>query len=607
MGICKMTDMQDKVAHMLKIIEDDGDSFAKRAEMYYKKRPELISFVEETYRAHRALADRYDHLSKDLQNANRTIATVSPEQVQFSVDEEEDENLSRAYTSSPSPERPPLPKSGVPKVPFPKEEFRNSPKLLSRKGQLRRAPSSSRVATPPSSGLNKDEALEEIDKLQKEILVLQTEKEFIRSSCERGCQKYWKIENQITEKQKVVSSLQDEFGIGTFIQDNEARNLMATRAVKSCQETLVKLQEERQQSAKEVSIEYKRVTEALKKFQAIRTKFLAKAEQQEEDESVSLAALCCYRAVGAALPSSFAATVAALTPQLQQIKEQLEVNSNSCLTMSQLADKIDDLVQRVVNLETEVFSQNGMVKRLRSETNELEAQVRSLEEDKEALIEGSDIMRARMKELEEELSGVKDLVKTVIQQNNNLKSQFTKASCNLDHLSVKLQNVKMDEDDETTGTDEEGNQPNWRQLILNGLDDREKIFLEEYSSVLRAYKDVRKKINEVEQKNRDEFFEFALLIRELKHAVASRDGEILYLRQQTSCPHKIQDEDQESRVTRQEGSFASMSHGVSFANSTLSSPTSHHEQILNALTARGSSFTKEEEKEFLSQKRRMKQ
>lgn len=87
--------MEEKVHNVVKLIEEDGDSFAKRAEMYYKKRPELIHFVEESYRAYRALAERYDHISTELQNANNTIASVFPEQVQFAMDEEEEEAMPR--------------------------------------------------------------------------------------------------------------------------------------------------------------------------------------------------------------------------------------------------------------------------------------------------------------------------------------------------------------------------------------------------------------------------------------------------------------------------------------------------------------------------------
>lgn len=49
---------------MLKLIEEDADSFAKRAEMYYKKRPELITILEDIYRSHRALALQYDRAAK---------------------------------------------------------------------------------------------------------------------------------------------------------------------------------------------------------------------------------------------------------------------------------------------------------------------------------------------------------------------------------------------------------------------------------------------------------------------------------------------------------------------------------------------------------------
>ena len=42
---------------MLKLIEEDADSFAKKAEMYYQKRPELVALVEEFYRLKRALTD----------------------------------------------------------------------------------------------------------------------------------------------------------------------------------------------------------------------------------------------------------------------------------------------------------------------------------------------------------------------------------------------------------------------------------------------------------------------------------------------------------------------------------------------------------------------
>ncbi|BAT85467.1 hypothetical protein LR48_Vigan50s003600 [Vigna angularis] len=76
-----LTDMDSKVKQMIKLIEEDADSFARRAEMYYKKRPELMKLVEEFYRAYRALAERYDHATGVIRQAHRTMAEAFPNQV----------------------------------------------------------------------------------------------------------------------------------------------------------------------------------------------------------------------------------------------------------------------------------------------------------------------------------------------------------------------------------------------------------------------------------------------------------------------------------------------------------------------------------------------
>ncbi|MCO5577448.1 hypothetical protein L7F22_031280 [Adiantum nelumboides] len=61
-----LQELDEKVKEMLKLIEEDADSFAKRAEMYYQKRPELVNLVEEFYRAYRSLAERYNYLAGNI-------------------------------------------------------------------------------------------------------------------------------------------------------------------------------------------------------------------------------------------------------------------------------------------------------------------------------------------------------------------------------------------------------------------------------------------------------------------------------------------------------------------------------------------------------------
>ncbi|XP_016485259.1 protein NETWORKED 1A [Nicotiana tabacum] len=82
-----LTEMDSKVKAMIKLIEEDADSFARRAEMYYKKRPELMKLVEEFYRAYRALAERYDHVTGELKQAQKTMSEAFPNEVPFLLED----------------------------------------------------------------------------------------------------------------------------------------------------------------------------------------------------------------------------------------------------------------------------------------------------------------------------------------------------------------------------------------------------------------------------------------------------------------------------------------------------------------------------------------
>jgi hypothetical protein len=146
-------DMENRVKIMLKLLGQEADSFGKRAEMYYHTRPEVISHVEQVYRAYRALVERYDHISKELHKANHTIATACPEEVQYAMLEEEDHDFSKAITPIKTH------KSLV-------QEILNA---------KRHGPSGSGRNKPPSHPrMSAEEAQEVIDRLQKSILVLQT-------------------------------------------------------------------------------------------------------------------------------------------------------------------------------------------------------------------------------------------------------------------------------------------------------------------------------------------------------------------------------------------------------------------------------------------------
>ncbi|KAK8623489.1 hypothetical protein V6N13_118372 [Hibiscus sabdariffa] len=684
-----LSDTEEKVTDMLKIIDNDGDSFAQRAEMYYSKRLELVNLIEEIFRSYRSIAGRFDHLSKDLQSANGTIASMFPDRVPYELDDDDYDDDDPFDRDKPA----------ISKVRSLKEDFRGTPK---------------KAVGFQASGLNKDEALKEIDKLQKEMLALQTEREFMKSSYEYGYKKFNEIENQITDKQKRVCNLHDEFRVGSVIDDNEGRSLMVTQALKSCQESLDKLKEKHEQSTKEVRAESRRIGHVNSKFEALRNKFnslqmekpkrissiteldsmvydidneanmredmeashqqekpkhipstaeldneddkredMEASDQQEKPKCVSSTMELDNMVSEIDYEEKESLDIEALR---MEIEEKLQLGSKESLTMQQLVEKIDVLVKRVIRLETAVFSEKAQVKRLKSEADELQEQVGSLEEDKAALTKGSAAMEKRINELEAELSRIKDHAKTVVDQNNSLKAHFTEAVCNVNHLSVKLQEVEATEfsQDATTGTDAKTNkgteehelelvrsslkdtgtgleregkdvsaegeniidsdssykldgnsgkgleqvgenkadkkyssvdsdssykldgdsekgpepvgeneadkkylsetassvpdtefgepeseaneeeEPNWRKLYLSGLDDREKILLNEYSQALKNYKEIRKKLNQVDKKHRDAFFQLASQIKELRNVVALRDQMIQSLRQKLS-------------------------------------------------------------------------
>ncbi|KAG2299696.1 hypothetical protein Bca4012_011284 [Brassica carinata] len=65
-----LDEMDRSVKKMVKLIEEDADSFAKKAEMYYQKRPELLTLVDEFHRMYRSLAERYENITGELRKSS---------------------------------------------------------------------------------------------------------------------------------------------------------------------------------------------------------------------------------------------------------------------------------------------------------------------------------------------------------------------------------------------------------------------------------------------------------------------------------------------------------------------------------------------------------
>lgn len=479
--------MEEKVQTVLKLLEEEGDSFAKRAEMYYKRRPELISFVEESFRAYRSLADRYDHLSTELQNANNTIASVCPDRVPY-MDEDDDEALPRTPRKMPEGVKPNAPK--VPKVPKPPLKDLKSV-ITSATKKFTNKKASAAASKAPKSGLSRKQAIEEVDKLQKQILSLQTVKEFLKSSYDNSIAKYWETEAQIKEMQERVSNLQDELGEGVVnvIDDEEARHLMAEAALKSCQETLSKLQEKQAVSLNETKIESKRVKE-------VREKLSSFMNELHSDETTTRNPRPKRNVKELKETKELSEEVETLTQQKQElqllqekIKEHFETGSYSSLTVTEMAEKIDELVTKVISLESAVSSQTALVKNLKNETDELHSLVRSLETEKESLVNDKVKLNEELRKLDEKVHGLQDLNQVVEDQNNNLQTHFTEAHCSLDNLSEKVQKVNRDEEDEAVEISQtekkssrEADQPKHDVKVQDALNQENKVLLNDANS-----------------------------------------------------------------------------------------------------------------------------
>ncbi|KAI4325686.1 hypothetical protein MLD38_031064 [Melastoma candidum] len=630
-----LQDMDEKVQGVLHLLQEDGDSFAKRAEMYYKKRPELISFVEEAYRAYRALAERYNHLSTDLQNANNTIASVFPDQVQFAMDDDYDiAPESRPAVYPPDMARPNVP--SVPKAPVKdlKGLLATSARKLKKTNKKGSKPPSAAAVLPSKSGLSKDDALCKIDKVQKEILALQTVKEFVKSTYEEGLTKYWEIENKITGMQEEVSALQDEFSSeGMVIEDEEARRLMATAALKSCQETLSQLEEKHRKSAKEALLERERTKNSWNRIESLRQEVLPPGEIKGEAPEYA-----------AEIEKPTEVAVHERVEESKSPEEKIEKNlvvefTGTSLTVTEMAEKIDELVEKVISLETALASQAALTERMREDNDLLQAQIQVLEEDKGKLGSKNSEVQDEMKRMEEKLQGINILDKSIRDQGKNLQTDFTEAHLNVECLSDKLTCIKPDENEDiaTTPTESETDsskvtlqpenvceeekhkhgelseetteelkngklnsmpgasdeslldvpptssnlgwyefedswqaipaeeqhvpqkeelqsqagkaadaltgskvgdniphvkkqgeeidqdEPNWRELFLKGMENREKTLLQEYTSVLRNYKEAKKKLDDVDRKD-EEILSLRRRVRLLQTVVDEQKG-----------------------------------------------------------------------------------
>ncbi|KAL6854006.1 hypothetical protein ACP4OV_020035 [Aristida adscensionis] len=415
-------DMEHRVKCMLLLLGEEADSFSKRAEMYYKRRPEVITQVEEVYRAYRSLADRYDIMSGELHKANHTIATAFPDQVQYAMLEEEDDNIPKAFTPV-DPRK--IHKSTVDGL-MKKKKKGEHPAPLAGK-----AKNKENTSAPP---INKENAREEISRLQKAILVMQTEKEFIKSSYESGIAKYWDLEKQINEMQEQACHFQDKFDESAVIEDDEARALMTASALKSCEDTIVDLQEQRKSSASQAMGESERVKVFREKLKAIMNQ-----HGKSLPDPVDFSEKNTRKNHFADMENVYHVKEGEIELQvvINKIKEHFEKDCN--ISVADITERIDELVNKVVDLELMVSSETSQINRLCRENNELENSLKSLEEENTTLASDSSELNEKLKRVQEELIRVQALESSFHRDDSTIRSNFIEAVSRFSDISELFQ------------------------------------------------------------------------------------------------------------------------------------------------------------------------
>ncbi|KAI3775729.1 hypothetical protein L1987_45481 [Smallanthus sonchifolius] len=140
-------------------------------------------------------------------------------------------------------------------------------------------------------------------------------------------------------------------------------------------------------------------------------------------------------------------------------KFNLDQSNNDEQNDVELGDTIDKIVNKMINLETSVASQTTLTDTLTKQNNDLHNQIQNLEAEKAALM-------------------------------NNLES-------------------KVGKKDEV----------NWLNMLLNGLEDKDDILLEEYLTILKSYRDTKRKLNEEQKRSQG-------TLSSMKSEIVKRDNTI---------------------------------------------------------------------------------
>lgn len=239
------------------------------------------------------------------------------------------------------------------------------------------------------------------------------------------------MEKKMADLQEEVCFLQDAFNASAVIEDNEARALMTATALKSCEDVIFNLQEQQKKSLELEKVESVRVKALRERLRAIKSNYgrtVNEKEHQNDDLDLNNGGGKIYEIKKERLE---------LEMVREKIKNLFEMDSD--MSVGEVAERIDQLVNKVVDLELMVSSQTAQINRLNLENGELEKSLENLETEKGTLTNDSQQLNQMLKQAEEELSRAQNIQKTFRKDENMVRLNFSQAVNNLGNISEKLE------------------------------------------------------------------------------------------------------------------------------------------------------------------------
>ncbi|XP_008789995.2 protein NETWORKED 1A-like [Phoenix dactylifera] len=476
-----LADMDNKIKEMIKLIEEDADSFAKRAEMFYRKRPEIMKLVEEFYRAYRALAERYDHATGALRQAHRTMAEAFPNEIPLVLTDEPPPGSSALQEDPYSFKMPP-----------PIHELFNPDDLqkdaLSVPSQLNEILAVGEETTYPNTtkervrrGLNFHEEQgkgSEYKLLKKEISRLLTENQDLKSQITSESVRAGRAETEAQSLKDTMSEVKSEKE-AAFLQYQQSVERIANleMEVSHNQEDITKLNDEMLMRAKNLNVAQEKCLLLEKVNQSLQLELEAlrqrEKEQQEEfnvkqeeleklhisindEKQKNLQAEMAQSALEK-LHAESQEEMRLLALQIQSGIEKLKdiepskVSSEELLKIKAENGRLNEQnlssALKIINLQDEIIFLKDSIVKLEDEVGLHVEENKLLREELSRLKEGRNDLEQRHFALMEQIQGVnlnvgslQLLVKELKDGNNELKEIIKKHE---DEKAAHLQNLKQ--------------------------------------------------------------------------------------------------------------------------------------------------------------------